>query len=135
MPTSSLLQQPSRKSGTVSEKSECSVFLSKYYFRQYFLTSYWIGFYFVTSLRVCSTPSDSPLLDIFLTPSSLLSQSQSDSTEVSEHCREFNLKLVSRVSSELYCEVEREKARLGLRAGAVSGGRGGNPAESLITPR
>ena len=34
-----------------------------------------------------------------------------------------------------HCEVEREKARLGLRAGAVSGGRGGNPAESLITPR
>ena len=38
------------------EKTECSVFPSKYYYRQCFLTSYWIGFYFLTSyssLRVC----------------------------------------------------------------------------------
>ena len=34
-----------------------------------------------------------------------------------------------------YWGLEREKATPGLGAGAVSGGRGGNPAESLITPR
>ena len=129
-PARPVLTSLSRKSGTVLEKTECSVFLGKYYFRACFLTSYWI---LVLASLVCCQHSLQSVHLYWIFFSDFL-----DLTSLHSwlHWSIRGLPAVQPETGELEVRTgEREKATLGLGTGQGQypvGGEGG-PAQSLLS--